>query len=74
MLTKKEVQYVSIPIEIDATYNSVTATNSDSEIIKVNGLVVTTPFSVVNGDSLYIKVNKSDANISSEVEISGTIS
>jgi hypothetical protein len=29
---------------------------------------------VVNGDSLYIKVNKSDANISSEIELSGTIS
>jgi hypothetical protein len=40
----------------------------------VNGSVVTPPFSVVNGDSLYIKVNKSDANISSEIELSGTIS
>ena len=74
VIFQRGVNNATIPIEIDATYNSVTATNSDSEIIKVNGLVVTTPFSVVNGDSLYIKVNKSDANISSEVEISGTIS
>ena len=74
IIFQRGVNNVTIPIEIGATYNSVNVTNSDSEIIKVNGLVVTTPFSVVNGDSLYIKVNKSDANISSEIEISGTIS
>jgi hypothetical protein len=74
VIFQRGVNNVTIPIEIGATYNSITTTNSDSEVIKVNGLVVTIPFSVVNGDSLYIKVNKSDANISSEVEISGTIS
>jgi hypothetical protein len=74
IIFQRGVNNVTIPIEIGATYNSVNVTNSDSEIIKVNGSVVTTPFSVVNGDSLYIKVNKSDANISSEIELSGTIS
>ena len=74
VIFQRGVNNVTIPIEIGATYNSITATNSDSEVIKVNGLAVTIPFSVVNGDSLYIKVNKSDVNISSEVEISGTIS
>ena len=74
VIFQRGVNNVTIPIEIGATYNSITTTNSDSEVIKVNGLAVTIPFSVVNGDSLYIKVNKSDANISSEVEISGTIS
>ena len=74
VIFQRGVNNVTIPIEIGATYNSITTTNSDSEVIKVNGLVVTIPFSVVNGDSLYIKVNKSDVNISSEVEISGTIS
>jgi hypothetical protein len=74
VLFQRGVNNVTIPIEVDATYNSITATNSSSEIIMVNGSVVTPPFSVVNGDSLYIKVNKSDANISSEIELSGTIS
>lgn len=74
VIFQRGVNNVTIPIEIGTTYNSITTTNSDSEVIKVDGLVVTIPFSVVNGDSLYIKVNKSDANISSEVEISGTIS
>ena len=74
VIFQRGVNNVTIPIEIGATYNSITTTNSDSEVIKVNGLVVTIPFSVVNGDSLYIKVNKSDANISSEIELSGTIS
>jgi hypothetical protein len=74
IIFQRGVNSITIPIEIDATYNSVISTNSDSEIIKVNGSTVTTPFSVVNGDSLYVKVNKSDVSISSEVKISGTIS
>lgn len=67
------VNSVTIPIEVGATYNTVNATNADSVVIKVNGLTVTTPFTVVNGDSLYVKVNKSDANISSDIQISGVI-
>ena len=48
-------------------------TNADSVIFKKNGVTVTLPFTVNNGDQLYIKVNKTDANEQSEVELSGTI-
>ena len=73
IIFQRGVNNVTIPIEIGATYNTVNATNADSVDIKVNGLTVATPFTVVNGDSLYIKVNKSDTNISSDIEISGVI-
>lgn len=73
IIFQRGVNSVTIPIEVGATYNTVNATNADSVVIKVNGLTVTTPFTVVNGDSLYVKVNKSDANISSDIQISGVI-
>ena len=67
------VSSVNIPIDIDATYTHVNATNSNSVLLKVNGNVVSTPFTVSNGDQLYIKVNKIDVNRPSEVELSGNI-
>ena len=74
ILFQRGVNNVTIPIEIDATYDTITATNSNSVEIKLNGVTVTAPFDVVNGDSLYVKVNKTDANTSSDVELSGIIS
>ena len=67
------VSSVTLPIDIDATYTHVNATNSSSVIFKVNNNTVTTPFTVRNGDRLYVKVNKTDINDSSEVGISGNI-
>jgi hypothetical protein len=64
---------VNIPIEIDATYNDSNFTNASSVIFKVNGVNKTLPFNVSNGDELYIKVNKIDGNLPSDVEITGTI-
>ena len=64
---------VTIPIEIDATYNNLNTINIDSTIFKLNGNTVTIPFTVNNGDSLYIKVNKTDVNKSGEIELTGLI-
>lgn len=67
------VNSVNIPIEIDATYDIFNFTNTNSVIFKVNGVIKTLPFTVNNGDELYIKVNKTDVNLPSSVEINGTI-
>jgi hypothetical protein len=72
IMFQSSVFSVTIPIEIDATYTTINSTNSDSVILKVNGSTVTIPFTVHNGDELYIKVNKTDVTDSSGVEINGT--
>ena len=74
IIFNRGVSSVTIPIEIDATYSGINLTNTDSVIFKVNGVTKTLPFSVTNGDQLYIKVNKSDYNLSSDVELTGIIS
>jgi len=73
VLFNSGVSSVTIPIEIDATYNDSNFTNASSVILKVNGVDKTLPFTVSNGDELYIKVNKVDGNLSSDVKITGTI-
>jgi hypothetical protein len=73
IIFNRGVSSVTIPIEIDATYSDSNFTNADSLIFKINGVTKTLPFSVSNGDELYIKVNKTDVSLSSDVEIIGTI-
>lgn len=73
VIFQRGVSSVTIPIEIDATYNNLNVTNSDSVIFKKNGVTVTLPFTANNGDQLYIKINKTDGNEQSEVELSGII-
>jgi hypothetical protein len=73
VIFKSGTNNVTIPIDISATYNDLTVTNSNSVLFKKNGSIVTLPFTVNNGDQLYIKVNKTDVSKSSEVEISGII-
>jgi hypothetical protein len=73
IIFNRGVNNVSIPIDIDATYNNINFTNTDSVIFKVNGVNKSLPFSVKNGDNLYIKVNKTDVNLPSEIEITGII-
>jgi hypothetical protein len=65
------VSSVTIPVDISATYTNVNATNYSSLIFKVNGNTVTLPFTVNNGDQLYIKVNKNNTQAVSEVELNG---
>jgi len=64
---------VTIPVDVSATYNDLTVTNTNSVLFKKNGSIVTLPFTVNNGDQLYIKVNKTDVSKSSEVEINGIL-
>ncbi len=45
--------------------------NYSSLIFKVNGNTVTVPFTVNIGDQLYIKVNKNNNQLTSEVELNG---
>jgi hypothetical protein len=73
ILFNSGVNNVNIPIDISATYTSVNTTNTNSVLFKKNGNIVTLPFTLNNGDSLYVKVNKNDTNKSSEIEISGTL-
>lgn len=73
ILFQSGVSSVTLPIDIDATYSDFNSTNSNSVIFKVNNNIVTIPFTVRNGDSLYVKVNKTNINDSSEVGISGNI-
>ena len=70
---ERGVNSVNIPIEINANYTSLTTINVNTTTIKVNGAPVTIPFKVVNGDSLYININKTDVLQNSVVEISGLI-
>lgn len=67
------INNVTIPIDIDAEYTNVNFTNANSVLFKKNGNIVTLPFTINNGDSLYIKVNKIDVTKTSDIEISGTL-
>ena len=70
---ERGVNSVNIPLEINANYTSLVTTNVNTTSIKVNGVSVTIPFKVVNGDSLYVTINKTDVLNNSVVEISGLI-
>ena len=65
------VSSVTIPMNIGATFTNLNATNYDSLIFKVNGVTETIPFTINNGDQLYIKVNKNNTQAVSEVELNG---
>ena len=64
---------VTLPIDIDAEYSNLNFTNTNSVLFKKNGNIVTLPFTVNNGDELYIKVNKTDVTKTSEIELSGIL-
>ncbi len=67
------VSKVTIPIELKARYTSENTTNSDSVTYKVNDVVSTIPFSVKNGDELFIEVNKSNIQLESTITINGIL-
>lgn len=67
------VNNVTIPIDIGANYTVLNTTNTNSVLFKKNGNIVNIPFTLNNGDQLYVKVNKTDVSESSEIEISGTL-
>ena len=65
------VSSVTIPMNLGATFTIANATNYSSLIFKVNGNTVNIPFTVNNGDQLYIKVFKNNIQGVSEVELNG---
>jgi hypothetical protein len=65
------VSSVTIPMNLGATFTIANATNYSSLIFKVNGNTVNIPFTVNNGDQLYIKVFKNNIQGISEVELNG---
>ena len=71
ILFNSGVSSVTIPINIGATFTNLNATNYSSLIFKVNGVTKTIPFTVNNGDQLYIKVNKNNTQAVSDVELNG---
>jgi len=70
---ERGVNSVSIPIEINANYNNINTVNISSTSFEVNGSPVTIPFKVVNGDTLYVNINKTDVLKNAVVEINGLI-
>ena len=65
------VSSVTIPMNIGATITNVNATNYSSLLFKINGVTTTVPFTINNGDQLYIKVFKNNIQAVSEVELNG---
>lgn len=70
---ERGVNSVNIPIEINANYNNINTVNISSSSFEVNGSPVTIPFKVVNGDTLYVSINKTDVLKNAVVEINGLI-
>jgi hypothetical protein len=70
---ERGVNSVSIPIEINANYNNINTVNISSTSFEVNGSPVTIPFKVVNGDTLYVNINKTDVLKNAVVKINGLI-
>jgi hypothetical protein len=70
---KRGISSASIPIELKARYTSENATNSNSVSYKVNDVNATIPFSVKNGDELFISVNKSDIQKESTITLNGIL-
>ena len=73
ILFNSGVTNVTIPIDIGAEYTNLNFTNANSVIFKKNGSIVTLPFTLNNGDGLYIKVNKTDVTKTSDIELSGIL-
>ena len=69
----KGVSRVTIPIELKSRYTSENATNSNGVTYKVNGVISTIPFSVKNGDELFIEVNKSNIQLESTITLNGIL-
>jgi hypothetical protein len=70
---KRGISQSTIPIELKARYTSESATNTNSVSYKVNGSDSTIPFSVKNGDELFISVNKSDIQKESTITLNGIL-
>ena len=63
----------TIPIDLNTRYTEESTKNVNTVTYKVNGGVVTLPFSVNNGDSLTFTVNKTDISKTSVVTLNGLL-
>lgn len=70
---QRGISRVTIPIELKARYTSEDVTNANSVTYKVNDVVSTLPFSVNNGDELFIEVNKSNIQKDSTITLNGIL-
>jgi hypothetical protein len=70
---KRGISSATIPINLKARYTSETTENANSVSYKVNGTDETIPFSVKNGDELFISVNKTDIQKESTIKINGIL-
>jgi hypothetical protein len=70
---KRGISSATIPINLKARYTSETTENANSVSYKVNGTDETIPFSVKNGDELFISVNKIDIQKESTIKINGIL-
>jgi hypothetical protein len=70
---KRGISSATIPIELKARYTSENATNANSVSYQVNGSNSSIPFSVKNGDELFISVNKSDIQKESTITLNGIL-
>jgi hypothetical protein len=64
---------ISITSDGNITFNDVSTENVDSYIIRVNGNIVTIPFSTDIGDTITITIIRTDSQLSSEVVLFGTL-
>ena len=67
------VSKVTIPLELKARYTSESTVNTNSTTLKLNGVTSTVPFSVKNGDELFIEVNKTDIEKETTVTLNGIL-
>jgi hypothetical protein len=70
---KRGISSATIPINLKARYTSENTENANSVSYKVNGTDETIPFSVKNGDELFISVNKTDIQKESTIKINGIL-
>jgi len=74
LILETGINEYTVPIDLNTRYTEELSTkNVNTVTYKVNGSVVTLPFSVNNGDGLTFIVNKTDISKSSEVILKGLL-
>ena len=64
---------VTFPSESRMIFNSIDVSNVSSYTTRVNGIIVSTPFSVEPGDSITVTIVRTNSLLKSEVTLNGTI-
>jgi hypothetical protein len=64
---------ISFESDSRSIFNSIDTTNVSTYVIRVNGTIVSTPFSVEPGDTITVTIIRTDSTLASEVVLNGTI-